>query len=148
MTLYRLLHGSVWYAESPAPKDTVRAGGFANSLRWLPHIPQKWRRVIRAMLRDDPALRCQDANQVITGLAGLPIQPNWSCDVTASEITWERETRDRRIKVAWRRHSARRHEWNAWSEPMGTGRRRTLGGSEGIFGRKKVVHDLETFLAK
>ena len=37
MTLYRLLHGKLWYEELPYPRDVIQHGGFANKLRWLPH---------------------------------------------------------------------------------------------------------------
>ena len=148
MTLYRLLHGAVWYAEGPLPRHTISLGGFADTLRWLPHIPKKWRRVVRRMLRDDPTLRYQDANQVVMALADLPIDPSWSCIVTASDVTWEREAKNRRIKVVWQRHSARRHEWKAWSEPLTVGRQRALGGSNGIYSRKQVVAALEGFFVQ
>ncbi|MER9494145.1 serine/threonine protein kinase [Mesorhizobium sp. M0320] len=56
ITLYRLLHGDAWYKLSAAPKHTVRDGGFADSLAWLPHVSPRWRRLIRAMLNDNSAL--------------------------------------------------------------------------------------------
>uniref|UniRef100_B0SXT6 Serine/threonine protein kinase n=1 Tax=Caulobacter sp. (strain K31) TaxID=366602 RepID=B0SXT6_CAUSK len=36
MTLYRLLHGKAWYDEGENPRDIIRHGGFADTLRWLP----------------------------------------------------------------------------------------------------------------
>src|SRR5690349_21373695 len=38
-TLYRLLHGELWYKEAPDPKTVIKDGGFADGLKWLPHIP-------------------------------------------------------------------------------------------------------------
>ncbi len=40
MTLFRLLHGKTWYDEAPKPHTVVRNGGFADSLKWLPHVPK------------------------------------------------------------------------------------------------------------
>ena len=42
-TLFRLLHGKQWYEEMPSPKNVIGYGGFADGLKWLPHIPKKWR---------------------------------------------------------------------------------------------------------
>lgn len=145
VTIYRLLHGASWCSESPAPVDLVPNGGFAGKLRWLPHVPKKWRRVVRAMLRDDPARRYQTATEVFAALSELPTQPNWECTVSAPEVRWERLKRSRRIVVVWQRHSARRHEWYAWSEPVATGRHRSLGGSKGIIGRTATERELQDF---
>lgn len=147
MTLYRLLNGLEWYLEYPKPREIVKTGGLANSLKWLPHIPKKWRRVVKTMLRDDSNQRYQGANEIMAAIANLPIEPDWSCIVTADEIRWERQHGTRRIIVVWRRHSARKHDWEAWSEPIQSGIRRTLGGSKGIVSRIKTIADLETFFS-
>ncbi len=145
VTLYRLLHGASWYSESPVPRVLVHTGGFTNKLRWLPHVPKKWRRVVRAMLRDDPARRYQTATEVFASLSELPTQPDWQCTVSALEVRWERLKGSRRIVVVWERHSARRHEWRARSEPVASGHHRTLGGSRGVIGRKAAERGLQDF---
>jgi serine/threonine-protein kinase len=129
MTLYRLLHGHEWHSRSPKPQTIISAGGFRDTLKWLPHIPQKWRRFIRKTLDDAPQSRYQNSTQVISALASLPIHPDWQCSVTPSEVTWERQHNGRRRMVVWTEHGAQRYQWKAWSEPLGTGRQRTLGGS-------------------
>ena len=145
MTLYRLLHGKDWYSETTAPKYSIKDGGFANSLRWLPHIPKKWRRVLRKMMCDDTDARHQSTDQVLTAFSSLPTLPAWECTVTAAQVRWEQTTKTRRIIVEWRRHSPRKHEWRAWSEPLGAGRNMTLGGSGGIVGSREAISGLETF---
>jgi serine/threonine-protein kinase len=145
MTLYRLLHGKVWYEALPAPSDAVPYGGFADTLKWLPHVPKRWRRVIRKMLADNPSARYQNAAQAQSGLATLPISPDWKTTVAAKLIRWERTDRGRRVVVEWMRHTPRRHEWKAWSEPVGAGRKRTLGGSDGIVGGDQARRELEAF---
>lgn len=146
MTIYRLLHGAEWYSRSPEPRTIVPRGGFARTLRWLPHIPNKWRRFIRKALNDDPSSRYQNVSEVINALASLPTEPNWTCGVTGDQITWERVSGGRRIKVVLTEHSPRRHEWKAWSEPVSTGRSRTLESSGGIVSPSEAARQLNSFL--
>lgn len=145
MTLYRLLHGKVWYEAAPNPQDIVMHGGFAETLRWLPHIPKPWRRFIRKMLNDDDGARYQNAGQVLRGLANLPVSPVWETSVAPDVVRWEQLSVTRRIVVEWRRHSPRRHDWRAWSEPVGVGRNRRLGGSNGVVGGAQAVGELRAF---
>ena len=122
-------------------------GGFSASLPWLPHIPDHWRRVIRKMMHDDTQQRYQNANHVIAALAKLSCEPNWECAVSTAETSWTRTARERRFNVVWRRLSPREYEWSAWSEPLGTGNRRTLGGSGGLVSCSKSERQLKTFFA-
>lgn len=145
MTLYRLLHGKAWYEAAPDPRDVVRHGGFADTLKWLPHIPRSWRRVIRKMLNDNDGARYQNATQVLSSLATLPVSPVWETSVSSQLVHWAQLKGERRIVVEWRRHSARRHEWLARSEPVGAGRNKQLGGSRGIGGGGQTVQELEVF---
>lgn len=147
MTVYRLLHGATWYSKSPPPQMLIPTGGFAKGLRWLPHIPKPWRSFIRKTLNDDSDHRHQNAIEVINALGTLTTAPDWLCRVGPTLISWERRTADRKMSVTWTEHSPRRHEWAAWSEPLGTGRRRTLGGSHGIIGAAAADHDLQDFFA-
>jgi serine/threonine protein kinase len=147
MTIYRLLHGAVWYAKSPPPRTLVPLGCFANRLLWLPHIPKPWRRFIRKALNDDPVYRHQTASEVINALATLPTTPDWRCVVGASEVSWRRRTPSRQINAVWTEYSARRHEWTAWSDPIGSGRRRLLDGSHGKIGRADTDRQLQGFFA-
>jgi serine/threonine-protein kinase len=147
MTLYRLLHGKAWYEASPPPAARIAGGGFGRSLAWLPHVPARWRRVIRALMADDRDARPRSADQVLRLLADLPVSPVWSCTVAADAIEWRREVRDRLQVVRWVGHSPRRHEWSAVSRPLGAGRARRLDGSGGEVSRKVAVAGLEAFLA-
>tara|TARA_R110001583_G_scaffold176205_2_gene330932 strand:- start:1079 stop:2110 length:1032 start_codon:yes stop_codon:yes gene_type:complete len=145
MTLYRLLHGKAWYEEAPPPRLIVRNGGFADTLRWLPHIPKAWRRAIRKMLHDDPALRYQSAGHVLNALSALPTL-NWSTAVTPDRVRWQQTSGGRLRVVEWNRHSARKHEWKAWSEPVGKrGRTMSLGGSNCTIGQVQAIRELEAF---
>lgn len=145
MTLFRLLHGKIWYKEAPSPTDIVSHGGFADTLEWLPHIPKSWRRVIRKMLKDDPAARYQTAQQALDALSRLPVSPAWRASVTPEIIRWELTSGERLKVVEWKRHSARKHEWTAWSEPLGVGRKITLGGSAGIVSKRQAISELQDY---
>ena len=145
MTLFRLIHGKEWYEEAPDPRTIVTNGGFVGTLKWLPHVPKSWRRAIRKMMNDDPASRYQTASQALEALSRLPITPTWSATVTPDLVRWERTNKTRRNVVDWKRHSPRRHEWAAWSEPLGKGRKMTLGGSGGIVGSRQAIAGLEAY---
>ncbi|MBS0355510.1 MAG: serine/threonine protein kinase [Proteobacteria bacterium] len=145
MTLYRLLHGKAWYEATPSPRHIIRDGGFVDTLCWLPHIPKAWRRAIRKMLNDDSTLRYQSAGQVLNALSALPT-PNWSVAVTPNLVRWE-QTSATRLKVAeWTWLSPRKHEWQAWSEPIGkVGRKKALGGTTAPISKGQAIKELEAF---
>lgn len=148
MTLYRLLHGERWYEWGQSPRVAVPNGSFADTLRWLPHIPSGWRRMIRKMLNDDTSLRYQSAQQVLNALSGLDT-PSWFATVNPDSVRWEITTGDRLRVVEWRWQSPRKHEWAAWSEPTGaTGRKKSLGASSGQQGLRQTLKELEEFFDK
>lgn len=146
-TLYRLLHGKQWYEEAPSPKDLIKHGGFADGLKWLPHVPKKWRRVIRKMMEDDSSKRYQSAEQALGALSGLPVAPAWETTVQPDKIRWEHVAGKRRNVVEWKR-TPRQNEWTAWSEPIQgmAGRKKSLGGSKGIVPAKQAISELEKYL--
>lgn len=147
MTLFRLLHGKAWYDAGPKPQDVVKHGGFADTLRWLPHVPKPWRRVLRKMLNDDDNARYQSAAQALGGLAGLPVSPVWEAMIEPELVRWVQLKGTRRIVVEWTRHSPQKHEWRAWSEPVAAGRNKHLDGSAGIVGKVQAIRELEAFFA-
>ena len=145
MTLYRLLHGQTWYDETPKPRKLIEDGDFVETLRWLPHIPKQWRTAIRKMLNDNPYKRYQNANQALTGIAALPVEPIWTTAVSPGLVTWEQTKGKRLVKVSWERISERQHRWRAWSEPIDAGQNRTLAGSDGIVGQAKALAGMREF---
>lgn len=145
MTMFRMLHGKTWYEEAPSPQRIVELGNFADSLKWLPHIPPNWRRAIRAMLRDDPAQRLQNSAQAMNAMSVLDVAPAWSVNVSQELVRWELISKARKNVVEWHRESQRKHRWNAWSEPTGSGRKKTLGGSNGTIGKIQAVAELEQY---
>jgi len=148
MTLYRLLHGHQWYLADPAPRTAVPAGGYANNLRWLPHVPSGWRRMIRKTLNDDTSLRFQSAQQVLNALSSLDT-PSWRVQLNSDSVRWELTTGGRLRVVEWSWQSPRKHRWGAWSEPLGaTGRNKSLGGSVSHQGLRQTIKELEEFFER
>jgi eukaryotic-like serine/threonine-protein kinase len=145
MTLFRLLHGQVWYREAPDPRLIIEQGGFVDTLKWLPHIPKSWRTFIRCTLQDDPARRFQNTDQALKALAALTVDPMWAVEVTPDEVKWERAQGQRRIKLEWERISERKHRWRAWSDPLTNGQSRSLAGSGGIVGKNEALDGMRSF---
>lgn len=131
MTIYRLLHGHAWYSASPAPRSVVAEGGFADRLKWLPHIGKDWRRFIRSLLNDNPAGRPSNANAALRALSQID-QCDWMTSVTVDGVVWRRSSRGRNIEVELTKTSPRKCSWSAVSYPQGSGRRKTLGGDVGV----------------
>lgn len=147
MTLYRLLHGQEWYRRLPKAEDLIQHGGFVDTLPWLPHVPKQWRRAIRKMMNDDREKRFESAAQVMDALANLPAAPAWQTEINADRVLWTLESGARLRHVEWISDSPRRHQWRAWSEPIGQGRSMTLGGSGGVVNRRDAVRQLEHYFA-
>jgi len=144
MTLYRLLHGDRWYRLSPAPKHSVRDGGYANRLAWLAHVSSKWRRLIRAMLNDDPAGRLSTSKQALNALADIATELSWQCTFGAGKITWERFKGERRIEVVLS-SSGKLASWTATSYPVGAGTKKLMDSSGGLVARAAAEKSLRKF---
>lgn len=144
MTLYRLLHGDRWYRLSPAPKHSVKDGGYANRLTWLPHISGKWRRLIRAMLNDDPDSRLCTSRQALNALADMVSDISWDCTLDVNKIVWSRLRGDRRIEVV-HTTSGKLASWTATSYPVGTGGKKLLGSSGGLVAKAVAEKSLRKF---
>jgi len=100
------------------------------------------------MLDDDPATRYQNCEQILSAFAELPVAGGWDCFVTDDLISWTRKVKQRVQRVGWRRHSERKHEWRAWSEPVGKGRNMALGVIGAQIGRNECLRQLKKFFAE
>ena len=147
MTLFRLLNGHGWFSLHPRPAHEVPNGGYAQKLRWLPHVPADWRRFVRKCLHDDRDLRVQDADALQDGLARLGIAPAWDVSVQPDRIVWTRSRGQRLHRVEWQVHSARRHTWSATSLPLGAGRAMRLASGGDRVSFSDVVRGLENFFS-
>ncbi len=146
MTIYRLLHGAQWYSRSVEPRFVIGNGDFAASLKWLPHVPKRWRTMIRKMMADDPRERYQNSEQVLAALAKLEINTDWECSVDPDRVTWSGKKGDRHVMVVWEQHSKFKHSWRAESQPTnGQGRKRTLASSNGQISYAASEKELKNF---
>ena len=127
VTMFRLLHGAGYY--NTLPWQAPSPEGLINRLRFLPHVPSRWRSLVRATLRDDRSERIQSAAELLERLNRLPSEPNWECDYTHRLTIWRRQTKTQKYEVRWERRSAQRQRWSAESTSVKAGQRRTLGGS-------------------
>ncbi|WP_119069784.1 serine/threonine-protein kinase [Aggregatilinea lenta] len=147
MTAYRLLHGEEFYSEQLPPRQLIRDGGFPGKLKWLPNIPQEWRRFIRKALHDDTNSRLQSASEILNKLAAMPVEPDWECTYSPEEVVWQHWHRSRRIEVRWQGKTLRTQSWSAISYPhTTTGRTRRLDGSAAI-SKGQAIRELERFFA-
>lgn len=145
ITLYRLLHGHDWYAAQTKPRFLVKNGGFAQTLKWLPHISDGWRRLINRMLSDESAARPNDMREVSRLLGAINVDHPWTCDIGENQISWERIIGGRRQTVSYSRHSFRHYSWNAASQALTiNGRNRQLGGSSNV-SRVQAERELRAF---
>lgn len=99
------------------------------------------------MMEDDTAKRFRTANQALSALSRLPIAPSWQTDVEPDKVRWQL-TLGKRIRVVEWKRIPRQNEWTAWSEPLGKGQKKTLGGSGGIVPAATAIRQLEEFLAR
>lgn len=144
MTLYRLLHGHPWYTASPMPRVLIPAGGFANTLSWLPHVSSRWRRLIRSMLNDESSSR-PTIVQIQNALAGIADDMDWDCSGGANVCNWQTNRAGRRIDVKCERKGTK-FEWVATSSPsVGAGRTRRLGASSQLSNWTTTLRELRAF---
>jgi serine/threonine-protein kinase len=149
VTFYRILSGKQWYEEHRPADEALFNGKFADKLRWLPHVPPDWRRVVRLMLRPDPADRYQNVHAVERGVAALSVYPAWTCEVSPRNVAWRREKGTRTHHVIWERSDARSSTWRAWSEPTnGVGNTRALGGVTKPISEKAAHGQLARFFTQ
>jgi serine/threonine-protein kinase len=131
MTIYRLIHGAEWYSRLPSPRHVVGKGGFAKHLPFLPHVPKAWRTVLRTMMHDDTTARYQTATAVLSSYSKLHTAPRWDCFVAPDAVRWSCVHKNRKYFAVWEVVGAG-YSWSAWSEPMGSGNKRSWGSSSGV----------------
>jgi len=154
MTIYRLIHGHQFYVDqfvAFSPADfiaKISRGGFASSLMWLPHVPDKWRKFIRKAMHDDPTQRFASIHEMSQALSPLPVVPKWNCKYAFDHVVWTRQEGGRTITVDWKIPSPRKHTWSA-TRSGGGKRPSTAGGTGGSFiGKTAARAQLEAFFTQ
>ena len=142
-TFVHSLHGDTWTLEH----FIEPTGQFKLSGRWLPHIPKSWRLFAGRMMRTNPSDRCASAAAVVDQLSKLPLAQDWRCVIDPAAIRWERMKGSRKNVVLWENWKTRTPKWQAWSEPLGAGRSRTLAISDPGDNFQKSYKSLTAFFA-
>jgi serine/threonine protein kinase len=97
ITLYRALNGEPFFdaqfAEVVANdklKEAIINGTFPRRDRFLPHVPDSLRRIVRKGMSVDPAKRFANASEFSNALAKLRRTNNWSVQIEPNlATTWE-----------------------------------------------------------
>lgn len=140
MTAYRLLHGQDWYdQEVGSARYAVQDGGFARKLKWLPHIPDSWRRLIRKAMHDNSSNRFQSAHALLDGLAKIEVTPNWQCKIGGT-ISWTLTQDNKSYQAEWN-WDHQRPQWSAHSIESSSGKKRQLKTSN-------QLKELQTYLTR
>jgi eukaryotic-like serine/threonine-protein kinase len=151
MTLYRLLHGDAFFVDNFGLlnaddfQQRITKGGFSQTLPWLPHIPDRWRRFVRKAMHDDLGQRFQSAHEMSQSLASLPIEPNWTCHYVYGHVTWRKTELGRTTTVEWRIQSPRKHLWSAVRSGGGKSARSIAGSRGNVVSALEVKKQLEDF---
>ena len=94
LLLYRAVNGEAdWNAQVAASAakidDLIKRGRFPNRKRFLPHVPDRLRRVIRKALSIDPKGRFQSATEFADDLGQVAPPLNWRCSPAGSgTMSW------------------------------------------------------------
>ena len=163
ITAFRVLNGEPWYEEmlnamgidrrdfvdtAHRLEEIVTSGRFSARLRWMPHVPKSWRRLVNKALHVEPAKRYRDGGQMLSAMSSLdvPDSPSWACSYSNDRIVWMRRTGDREEIVEWQRHAPNKNQYTAFTRPVGpTGKRFTLARSNGVLSRSSVLEALQNF---
>lgn len=94
LTFYRAFNGDPFF-ESQVSRlrhplvDAIRSGRFPNRDRFLPHVPDGIRRVIRKALRVDPSNRYHSAFEFQDALGRVSVPHDWTTELQAAgEVIW------------------------------------------------------------
>lgn len=150
MTIYRLLHGHAFYQQKFVKagidiEASIKNGGFAAKLPWLPHVPLAWRKFIRKAMHDSTLQRFKTAFAMCQAAAPLPTEPRWDCVYTPVQTVWTRQKAGRLIRVSLEAVSATKFVWSAASSA--NGRSYSLGASDAPDSLKNASQSLEAFFS-
>lgn len=147
-TAYRLINGDMRWDELGDKQTLILAGKFSEKLSWLPHIPKQWRTFIKKCLHDDQRQRYRSMDDVMNALASLPVDPDWFCEYSLTEVVWTAKSGKRNYKVVWDRRSATGQTWIFVNSPRGTtGQVVTRRGTPNLVSPEEALAGLEVFFA-
>lgn len=84
LLMYRAVNGDDFYkAQTPGPATVmtkIARGKFPDRNRFMPHIPQRIRTLIRKAIRINPDERFQTATEMADALTGVNLELDWSVE--------------------------------------------------------------------
>jgi serine/threonine protein kinase len=128
LLLYRLVNGDAeWQRQVPADVNElarrITKGRFPDRSRFLPHVSDRLRRVIRKALSVDPADRFQSATEFADALGRVPLPLDWQCSTGAgAAMSWRAERAPRPALIVELQPAG--GNWNVAFFTDGTGKRR------------------------
>jgi len=96
LTLYRMCNGDdLFKSQMPATgqelRDQILNGTFPNRNKFLPHVPNRLRRVIRKALKVNPAERQQTAMELMNELGQVNSLLDWEYSKHGENCYWQRK---------------------------------------------------------
>jgi eukaryotic-like serine/threonine-protein kinase len=94
LLLYRALNGDAFFASQIPANATlletkISTGKFPDRHRFMPHVPQRIRTLVRKALRVDPAQRFQNAIEMADALSRVSLALGWSVKpINGGGFTW------------------------------------------------------------
>jgi serine/threonine protein kinase len=94
LLMYRALNGEGFYqsqipADPAVLRDKILRGKFPDRARFMPHVPQRIRTIVRKALKPNPADRFQTATEMADVLSRVNVTLDWSVEpLTAGGFCW------------------------------------------------------------
>lgn len=134
LTLYRAVNGDpIYYAQLPATQEEliqkVMRGKFPSRDRFLPHVPDRLRTIIRRALNVDPTRRYHSAMELAEDLGRVAPRLDWSLDVLENQdLQWQAERKGRPTIVVLLRKTGHQYGVSVYTETNGVRRKRDVEG--------------------
>jgi serine/threonine protein kinase len=95
LTLYRMCNGDPFFQEQRSGithpmvlRESILNGSFPNRNKFLLHVPDRLRRVIRKALAEDPSRRYQSAIELANALGQVSHLLDWQYEKTQNRVRW------------------------------------------------------------
>jgi serine/threonine protein kinase len=92
VTAYRILSGDKTFFSAMPSQDNlnhaIRTGRFPDRDKWLPHLHDPLRRVLKKAMQKDPRRRYSSASELRYALEGCIPAVSWQYLLTAGRATW------------------------------------------------------------
>lgn len=120
LLLYRMVNGEPFYQNVKAlqllkmggPDECLRKGRIVDPERFLPHVPNRLRRIIRTAMHPDPAERYSSAQQLADALTGAGLLPPWEMSFAPDRREWRLARRGKATLLVIEERIPGRERWS------------------------------------